>query len=206
MIYSNHLIRCDNGLSETSPVASFNRLDGKSKVGSIGLPVWGVQIRVVDPEDKDVSQGELGEIVVKGHNVMKGYYQRPEANETVFHNGWFHTGDIGRFDEEGYLYIVDRVKDMIIRGGYNVYPREIEEVLITYPGVSLVTVIGVPHDTLGEEIKAFIIPEENANLSEEALIEWSRENMAAYKYPRMIEIQNTLPMTATDKILKRELR
>src|SRR6266516_4877851 len=125
------------GLSETSPVATFNRLDRPNKPGSIGLPVWGVSVRIVDWNDNDVGTNEVGEIVIRGHNVMKGYYRRPEATAQRFRNGWFHTGDVGRRDEEGYIYIVDRVKDMIIRGGFNVYPREIEEVLMTHPAVSL---------------------------------------------------------------------
>ena len=195
------------GLSETSPVASFNRTDRPSKPGSVGLPIWGVEIRVVDEDDQDVEEGELGEIVIRGHNVMKGYYKRDEANEQAFRNGWFHTGDIGRFDEDGYLYIVDRVKDMIIRGGYNVYPREVEEVLMTHPAVSLAAVVGVPHDQYGEEVKAFIVPQESAgDISEDELKAWAKENMADYKYPRFVEFRDTLPMNATGKILKRDLR
>ncbi len=151
-------------------------------------------------------QGELGEIVIRGHNIMKGYYKRPEATAEAFRNGWFHSGDIGRKDEDGYVYIADRVKDMIIRGGFNVYPREIEEALMTHPEVSLAAVIGVPHDRYGEEVKAFVILKEGATATEEELMLWSKENMAAYKYPRMIEIRKSLPMTATGKILKRVLR
>jgi long-chain acyl-CoA synthetase len=195
------------GLSETSPVASFNAIDKESKPGSVGLPVWGVQIKVFDEDDEEVPQGDLGEIVIRGHNVMKGYYQRPEANEEAFRKGWFHTGDIGRFDEDGYLYIVDRVKDMIIRGGFNVYPREIEEVLMTHPAVSLAAVVGIPNGQYGEEVKAFVVLKEDAEpLTEEELRAWSKENMADYKYPRLIEFRDTLPMNATGKILKRDLR
>jgi long-chain acyl-CoA synthetase len=137
---------------------------------------------------------------------MKGYYKRPEATAQVFSNGWFHTGDVGRRDEEGYIYIVDRVKDMIIRGGFNVYPREIEEVLMTHPAVSLAAVIGVPHPRHGEEVKAYVILKEGAELTEVDLVTWSKENMADYKYPRHIEFRTALPMTATGKILKQELR
>jgi long-chain acyl-CoA synthetase len=195
------------GLSETSPVASFNRIDRPTKPGSVGVPVWGVQIRIVDESDEEVPQGELGEIVIRGHNVMKGYYNKPEANKEAFRGGWLHTGDIGRFDEDGYLYIVDRVNDMIIRGGFNVYPREVEEVLMTHPAVSLAAVVGVPNEAMGEEIKAFIVPKEDANpVSEEELRAWAKENMADYKYPRQIEFRDTLPMNATGKILKRDLR
>lgn len=195
------------GLSETSPVATFNRLDRPSKPGSVGLPVWGVDVRIVDEYDNDVEQGDLGEIVIRGHNVMKGYYNKPEANEEAFRNGWFHTGDIGRMDEDGYIYIVDRVKDMIIRGGFNVYPREVEEVLMTHHAVSLAAVVGVPHEQYGEEVKAFVVLKEDADdVSEDALREWAKENMADYKYPRLVEFRDTLPMNATGKILKRDLR
>lgn len=195
------------GLSETSPLATFNPYFGTRKAGSIGLPVWGVNVRIFDPEDNEVPRGEKGEIVIKGHNVMKGYYKRPEATEKVMGNGWFHTGDVGMMDEDGYLYITDRVKDMIIRGGFNVYPREIEEVMMTHPAISLCTVIGIPHDSHGEEIKAFVVKHEgNDDVTAEVLVEWCKEEMAAYKYPRHVEFMDALPMTATGKILKRELR
>jgi len=137
---------------------------------------------------------------------MKGYYNRPEATAEAMRNGWFHTGDIGRRDEEGYIYIVDRVKDMIIRGGFNVYPREIEEVLMTHPAVSLAAVVGLPHDRYGEEVKAYVILKGEATISETELVAWCKANMADYKYPRVIEFRETLPMTATGKILKSELR
>src|SRR5437660_8152143 len=194
------------GLSETSPVATFNRLDRPNKPGSIGLPVWGVSVRIVDWNDNDVGTNEVGEIVIRGHNVMKGYYRRPEATAQAFRNGWFHTGDVGRRDEEGYIYIVDRVKDMIIRGGFNVYPREIEEVLMTHPAVSLAAVVGVAHERHGEEVKAYVILKVEATVSESELISWSKANMADYKYPRVIEFRAALPMNATGKVLKSELR
>jgi long-chain acyl-CoA synthetase len=194
------------GLSETSPVASFNRLDMERKPGSVGVPVWGVEIRIVDELDRDAPQGELGEIVIRGHNVMKGYYNKPDATEEAFRGGWFHTGDIGRLDEDGYIYIVDRVKDMVIRGGFNVYPREVEEVLMSHPQVSLAAVIGLPHDRYGEEIKAFIVLAAGATITEEEIVTWSKANMADYKYPRFVEFRDTLPMNATGKILKIQLR
>jgi long-chain acyl-CoA synthetase len=137
---------------------------------------------------------------------MKGYHRRPEATAEVLRDGWFRTGDIARRDEDGYYYIIDRSKDMIIRGGFNVYPREVEEVLMTHPDVSLAAVVGVPHDTHGEEVKAYVIPVRGATISEDALVAWARENLANYKYPRIVEFRDELPMTATGKILKRELR
>ncbi len=193
------------GLSETSPAAVFNRPEN-SRPGSVGFPVWGVQIRVVDENGADVPVGELGEIIIRGHVVMKGYYKKPEATAAAIKNGWFYSGDIGRFDADGFLYIADRVKDMILRGGFNVYPRELEEVLMTHEAVSLVAVIGITHQELGEEIKAFIVKKPDANHAETEIVEWCRTNMASYKYPRFIEFRETLPMTATGKILKRELR
>lgn len=194
------------GLSETAPVATFNQLDAPSKPGSIGTPVCGVDVRVVDDADRDVAAGELGEIVIRGFNVMKGYYKRPEATAEAMRNGWFHTGDIAKKDEEGYLFIMDRKKDMIIRGGFNIYPRELEEVIITHPAVSLVAVVGMKDDALGEEVKAFVVRKPGAAVTEAALIEWCKEKMAAYKYPRSVEFRDALPMNATGKILKRELR
>jgi len=193
------------GLSETSPVAVFNKPE-TSRPGSVGFPVWGVEVRVVDEAGADVPTGELGEIVIRGHNIMKGYYRKPEATAAAIKDGWFYSGDIGRFDADGFLYIADRVKDMILRGGFNVYPRELEEVLMTHEAVSLVAVIGVPHEQNGEEIKAFIVKKPGANHSENEIVEWCRENMASYKYPRYVEFRDALPMTATGKILKRELR
>ena len=194
------------GLSETSPVVSFNNPKRKAKPGSIGLPIWGVEMKLVDENFNTIEGEGPGEIAVRGHCVMKGYHNRPEANAQVMRDGWFRTGDIARRDEEGFYFIIDRSKDMIIRGGYNVYPREIEEVLMTHPQVSLAAVVGVPHDTHGEEIKAFVIPAEGATLTEDELIAWAKERLAAYKYPRIVEFRTELPMTATGKILKRELR
>ena len=193
------------GLSETAPIVTFNRTDRPRKPGSVGLPAWGVRVRVVDEDGGDVPTGELGEITVRGHNVMKGYLDRPEATAEAIRDGWFHTGDVGRFDEDGYLYIADRVKDMIIRGGFNVYPRELEEVLHTHPDVSLAAVVGVPHDKMGQEVAAFVIKEPGSALTEAELMAWAKENMADYKYPRIVEFRTELPMTATGKVLKREL-
>ncbi|RAY10822.1 long-chain fatty acid--CoA ligase [Actinomadura craniellae] len=194
------------GLSETSPVASFNVPYKPTKPGSIGTPIWGVQMKLVDEDWKTIEGEGPGEIAIRGHNIMKGYYNRPEATAEVMKDGWFRTGDIARRDEDGYYYIIDRSKDMIIRGGFNVYPREIEEVLMTHPAVSLAAVVGVPHDSHGEEIKAYVIPEAGTEITEDDLVAWGKENFAAYKYPRIVEFRETLPMTATGKILKRELR
>ncbi|GDY29691.1 long-chain-fatty-acid--CoA ligase [Gandjariella thermophila] len=194
------------GLSETSPVATFNRPDREPRVGSVGLPIWGVAVKLLDAQGDEVTGEGVGEIAIRGHNVMKGYYRRPEATAEVLRDGWFRTGDIGRRDADGYYYIVDRAKDMIIRGGFNVYPRELEEVLLTHPAVSLAAVVGVPHDSHGEEIKAYVVRQPGAEITEAELVAWCRENMAGYKYPRLVEFRDSLPMTATGKILKRELR
>ncbi len=194
------------GLSETSPVASFNQLGKPRKAGSIGLPIWGVNMKIVDDDMNEQPVGEKGEIVIRGHNVMKGYYQREEATEECFKGGWFHSGDVGYMDEDGYFFIVDRTKDMVIRGGFNVYPRELEEVLITHPAISLAAVIGVPHEEYGEEVKAYVILKEGESASEDELRAWGKEQFAAYKYPRSVEIVDALPMGPTGKILKTELR
>ncbi len=194
------------GLSETSPGVSFNSVDVERRAGSVGRAIWGVEMRIVDPSDNPLPPRETGEVVVRGHCVMKGYLNRPEATAEAMRGGWFHTGDLGYMDEEGYLYIVDRLKDLVIRGGYNVYPREVEEVLIEHPEVSLCAVIGVPHEQYGEELKAFIVREPGSHLDAETVIAFARERVAAYKYPRIVEFCDSLPMNATGKILKTHLR
>ncbi len=198
------------GLSETSPVATFSDPDREPRPGSIGIPIWGVECKLIDPESLDweplVGADQVGEIAIRGHNIMKGYYNRPDATAEVMRDGWFRTGDLARRDEDGFYYIVDRSKDMIIRGGFNVYPREIEEVLMTHPAVSMAAVIGVPHDSHGEEVKAVIIKSADDPITESEMVAWAKEQMAAYKYPRIVEFVETLPMTATGKILKRELK
>ncbi|HEX5988397.1 MAG TPA: long-chain fatty acid--CoA ligase [Nocardioides sp.] len=196
------------GLSETSPVASFSIYGQPPRVGSIGVPIPGVEMKLLKPEsweEIEWTPDAIGEIAIKGHNIMKGYYGRPDATEQAIQDGWFRSGDLARRDEDGWYYIVDRSKDMIIRGGFNVYPREVEEVLMTHPDVSLAAVVGVPHESLGEEVKAFVILNPDAKTTPEELVEWSRQEMAAYKYPREVVIVDSLPMTATGKILKREL-
>lgn len=194
------------GLSETSPVASFNHGDRERKPGTVGQAVRGVEIRVVDENDVEVQRGSPGEVVIRGHNIMKGYYKRPDESADAMRGGWFHSGDIGSMDEAGYLSIVDRLKDVILRGGFNVYPREVEEVLMTHPAVSLAAVVGVPDAEHGEEVKAFIVLKEGAEARAEDIVAWSREQMAVFKYPRSVEFRDALPMNATGKILRRELR
>ncbi len=195
------------GLSETSPVATFSDPERDPRPGSIGIPIWGVELKLIDGDWKTVEGAdEVGEIAIRGHNIMKGYYNRPDATAEVMRDGWFRSGDLARRDEDGFYYIVDRAKDMIIRGGFNVYPREVEEVLMTHEAVSLAAVVGVPHESHGEEIKAYVILNEGASLTGDDLVAWCKEQMAAYKYPRIVEVTDSLPMTATGKILKRELK
>jgi long-chain acyl-CoA synthetase len=193
------------GLSESSPVASFNHPDRERKPGSIGTPIEGVEMKVVDDDGAEVAQGEVGEIVIRGHNVMKGYWGRPEATEETLSGGWLHTGDMARVDEDGYFFIVDRKKDLIIRGGYNVYPREVEEVLYEHPAVREAAVVGVPHDEYGEEIGAAVALKDGSEASADELRAFAKEQVAAYKYPRQIWFVDELPKGPTGKILKREI-
>jgi long-chain acyl-CoA synthetase len=193
------------GLSETSPVASFNHPDRERKPGSIGTPIEGTEMKVVDDDGADVPDGEVGEIVIKGPNVMRGYWQRPDATAETIVDGWLHTGDMGRVDEDGYFFIVDRKKELIIRGGYNVYPREVEEVLYEHPAVREAAVLGIPHDEYGEEVAAAVSLADGAHVTPEELREYVRERVAAYKYPRSVWIVDELPKGPTGKILKREI-
>lgn len=194
------------GMSEGSPVVTFNHPDRVRKPGSVGTPVWGVEVCIKDENGNELGDNEKGEICYRGHNVMKGYYKRPDANAETIINGWLHSGDIGIRDDDGYYFIVDRTKDMIIRGGYNVYPREVEEVMIQHSAISMVAVIGVASDEYGEEIKACVVLKPEMSLTEKELIVWTKERIASYKYPRAIEFMSSLPMGASGKILKRELR
>lgn len=194
------------GLSETSPLATFNHFARPSKPGTVGQPIFGVEVKCFDDDDNEVAPGERGEVVIRGSNVMKGYYKRPEATVEAFRGGWFHTGDIGIIDDEGYLAIVDRKKDMILRGGYNIYPRELEEVIITHPAVSLCAVIGVPCERLGEEVKAFVVLKQGHELTVEEFTEWCKAQFAANKYPRHVEFRTELPIGGTGKIFKRALK
>ena len=194
------------GLSETSPVASFNHPDRERKPGSIGTPIEGVEMQVWDDDGNELPQGEVGEIVIRGHNIMKGYWNRDDANkEAITEDGWFRTGDMAKVDEDGYFFIVDRKKDLIIRGGYNVYPREIEEVLYEHPAIQEAAVVGVPHDELGEEVGAAVVVCQGESLEADEVKSYVKDQVAAYKYPRKVWFVDELPKGPTGKILKREI-
>ncbi len=193
------------GLSETSPVASFNHPDRAAKPGSIGTPIRGVEMKLLDEHGEEVAEGEVGEIVIKGHNVMKGYWKREDATAEAIKDGWFSTGDLAKVDEDGYFFIVDRKKDMIIRGGYNVYPREIEEILYEHPAVREAAVVAVPHPELGEEVGAAVALKEGQDASVEELQKHVKDAVASYKYPRRVWLVDELPKGPTGKILKREI-
>lgn len=193
------------GLSETSPAACFNHPDRTRVPGSVGTPVRGVQVRVVDDRGAEVPAGAIGEIVIRGENVMKGYWGKPEETAQAIKDGWFHSGDLGRADEHGNYFLVDRKKDMIIRGGYNVYPREIEEVLYEHPDIAEAAVVGVAHAELGEEISAAVALKPGATASPDELRDFVKERVAAYKYPRSVHIVDALPKGPTGKILKHEI-
>jgi long-chain acyl-CoA synthetase len=194
------------GLSETSPVACFNHPDRVRKPGSIGTPVQGVELRLVDEQHDEVAPDEVGEIAIRGHNVMKGYWNRPDATaDAIDSDGWFYSGDLARIDEDGCYFIVDRKKELIIRGGYNVYPREIEEVLYEHPAVREAAVIGIPNDQLGEEVGAAVALKPGAQTTESELREFVKSNVAAYKYPRHVWFVDELPKGPTGKILKRAI-
>ena len=194
------------GLSETSPVASFNVIERPCKPGSIGLPVWGCEMRILRDDGTFADVGEVGEIVMRGHNVMKGYYNKQVATEEAFEGGWFHTGDLARMDEDGYFFIVDRKKDLIIRSGMNVYPREVEEILYGHPAVLEAAVVGVPDEARGEEVKAFVTLKSGSEASAGELLAYCRERMAKFKCPKSLEFLPRLPKGPTGKILKRQLR
>jgi long-chain acyl-CoA synthetase len=195
------------GLSETSPVACFNHPDRERLPGSIGTPIAGVEMKVVDNERKEVAPGEPGEVAIRGHNVMKGYLNRPEATaEAIDADGWFYTGDIAKVDDEGRYFIVDRKKELIIRGGYNVYPREIEEVLYEHPAVREAAVIGIAHAELGEEVGAAVALKPGAEVTEDEIKSYVKANVAAYKYPRHVWFLDELPKGPTGKIMKREIK
>jgi long-chain acyl-CoA synthetase len=195
------------GLSETASAACFNRFEAR-KVASVGKAMWGVEVRIVDDDGNPLPPGadNRGEIVIRGHNVMKGYLNQPEATAEAFKDGWFHTGDIGYVDDEGFFFIVDRKKELIIRGGYNVYPREVEEVLYSHPAVAEAAVIGIADERLGEEVVAVVAFKPGKSATEEELIAFVKERVAAYKYPRSVRFMDTLPKGGTGKVLKKELK
>jgi long-chain acyl-CoA synthetase len=198
------------GLTETSPVAAFNHVGVPPRPGTIGTPIWGVDVEIARPEVNDrielLPTGELGELVIRGHLLMKGYLNRPDATAEAMVDGWFRTGDLGTKDEDGYLRILDRKKDMIIRNGYNVYPREVEEVLANHPDISSAAVYGIPHEVLGQEIAAAIVLHEGTATTTDSLLEYGKERLAAYKYPRVIQLVPQLPLGPSGKVLKRELQ
>ena len=193
------------GLSETSPVASFNHPHAERKPGSIGTPIAGVEMRLVDDDGKDVAGGEVGEIAIRGENVMRGYWERPEETAKAIPSGWFLTGDLARRDDDGYFFIVDRKKEMIIRGGYNVYPREIEEALYEHPAVAEVACIGIAHPELGEEVAAAVALKPGVPAEVDELREFVKSRVAAYKYPRHLWLVDALPKGPTGKILRRSV-
>jgi long-chain acyl-CoA synthetase len=194
------------GLSETSPVSCFNHPDAERRPGTIGIPVRGMEQRLVDDDGNEVDEGAVGEIAIRGEGVMKGYWQRPDATKEAIPDGWFRSGDLATRDEDGYYTIVDRKKEMIIRGGYNVYPREIEEALYEHPAVAEAAVVGMPHDDLGEEIGAAVALKAGQHVDVDELREHVKERVAAYKYPRKIWIVDELPKGPTGKILRREVK
>ncbi|MGW2778959.1 long-chain-fatty-acid--CoA ligase [Streptomyces olivaceoviridis] len=193
------------GLSESSPLACVNRIDRERVAGTIGIPIDGVEMRVVDRQGRELPDGEVGEIVIRGHNVMRGYWHRPQATAETVRDGWLHTGDLGTRDARGDFRIVDRIKDLVIRGGYNVYPREVEEVLYTHPAVAEAAVIGVPHDVHGQEVAAAVVLRAGTSATPDELLGYVRERVAPFKYPRIVWITDSLPKGPTGKILKREI-
>jgi len=194
------------GLTEASPVVSLNPLKGKRKPGSVGLPYPTIQEKIVDSEGRELPAGKEGELIIKGPNVMVGYFNLPKETRETLRNGWLHTGDLAKIDEEGYIYIIGRIKDMILVRGFNVYPREIEEVLYKHSDVKEAAVVGVPHPSKGEVPVGFVVLKENASVSQRALILYLRERLASYKVPVRIIIKDSLPKNPTGKILKRQLR
>lgn len=192
------------GLSESTCRSTFNPPDERRRPGSCGLPI-GNEMRVVDDDDREVSDGELGEIVLRGENVLKGYFKNPEANARAFRGGWFHTGDVGYRDQEGFFYIVDRKTDMIIRGGENIYPREIDEVLYEHPAIAAAATVGIPDQLYGEEVTAFVVLKEDVSATTDEIIEHCQKRLADYKCPKTIHIVKEIPKGPTGKLLKREL-
>jgi len=196
------------GMSETASTTTFNVSAEERKIYSVGKPIWGVEVEIWSEQGEPLPRGpeNVGELVVRGVNTPNGYYKNPEATAEAFVGGWFHTGDLGWRDDDGFLFIVDRKKDLIIRGGYNVYPREVEEVLYSHPSVAEAAVVGVPHQLLGEEIKAYVELKAGFEATEDEIIAYVKVRLAAYKYPRTVEFRDQLPKGATGKILKESLK
>jgi long-chain acyl-CoA synthetase len=196
------------GLSETTPVVTVNPFGGKTKVGSIGLPISDTIIKIVDADTgkKEMKVGEPGEVIIKGPQVTAGYYKKPEETKAALKDGWLYTGDIGTMDSEGYFYIVDRKKDMIIAGGYNIYPRDIDEILYQHPKVAEGCAIGVPDPYRGETVKVFVVLKEGQTATAEEIIAFCKQKLAAYKVPKLVEFVPSLPKSAVGKILRKELR
>jgi long-chain acyl-CoA synthetase len=195
------------GLTETSPVATFNQRGFEPRPGTVGVPIWGVEVEIAKAElDESIEllpTGELGEVVIRGHNIFKGYLNKPDATKAAIVDGWFRSGDLGTKDADGYVSILDRKKDMVIRGGYNVYPRDVEEVLLRFEGVGQVAVIGLPDAQYGEEVVAIVIPD--GDFDSDAMIAFAKEHLAAYKYPRRVYTTDAFPLGPSGKVLKREL-
>lgn len=199
-------VREGYGLSEAAPIVSSHYPDRPQKPGSIGQPIPGVEVRIVDENDNDVPVGEIGELIVRGPNVSPGYYKMPDETAKTFRNGWLYTGDVAKMDEDGYLYIVERKKDLIIRGGFNVYPRDVEEILHRHPAVLDAAVIGVPDPVMGEEVKAFAVLREGQRPSEEELMEYCQQHLAKFKCPKYVQFIDNIPRSAIGKVLRRDLR
>jgi long-chain acyl-CoA synthetase len=194
------------GLTETSPTVSVMRMEDPRRPGSCGRPVPGVEVAILDDDDKPMQAGETGEVCVKGPNVMKGYYNLPEATAEAMRNGWFHTGDMGHLDEDGFLYITERKKDMIIRGGFNIYPRDVEEVLYGHPSVLETAVVGIPDAKMGEEVRAYVVLRPGEKATAEELLAHARDHLAKYKTPKDVVFLDALPKNPIGKILKKDLR
>jgi long-chain acyl-CoA synthetase len=193
------------GMTETASLVTYNHMY-RHRIGSVGTPAGIVEVRIVDPDGKPVPQGETGEIAVRGPNVMKGYLGKPEETAAMVRDGWLHSGDVGRIDTDGYLFIVDRIKDVIITGGYNVFPSEVEEVLYTHPGISECAVVGLEHRDYGEAVTAFVVFKEGFDVTQAELIAYCKERMASYKVPKEFKPVDQLPKTNTGKILRRKVR
>ena len=198
-------IRQGYGLTESAALVASNPA-GRVRSGSVGLPVPGCEVEIRDPDDRPLPAGEAGEICVRSPGLMLGYWDAPATTEQTIRDGWLHTGDVGRLDEDGYLYVVDRIKDLIIRGGFNVYPRDVEDALVEHPDVAMAAVVGAPSASHGEEVVAFVSLRAGVTLDPEQLIDWSRERIGGYKYPRRVDVVDAIPLTPVGKVDRKALR